>query len=624
MDQRPYPTAVFSGIFISIFIASAFTVLVASAQEKPIIEQPGEIVEASPIDVFSQRSGLWNSEKLVSDKKYLDVSSPYETLSKTPGVQARFEGSPTISIRGSQSLPRVLGLYNSIPLNTADGLGANRILIPHETVGEMRLFKGPASLFFGGDAMGGAVNFLSRKIDRPLARGHIGSFGQRGLLLGAPLVSNKRHQNQITTFTEHVDGNYPYVLKSTGEGGTRSNNNRALQRHTYFGQNNFDRWTLSQNLIWAQEIAATPGSIPSPGATQARSSSGLASVQAGFRLTDATEFNYRAFGILSDNEYRFGTSESFSKTSRVGNSLSWKQNWQGAANLSSELFVDHNHDESKSTFTGERFYVANDTETGLLFDIPIWGTLLLKPGTRYLWAHRRAVHAIGVFEELENFSRWVTYSEGFRSPSLSQRFANFGTSLANPELKPESSDQIEIGFKQNGTFTPETYWDQYRYGASVFRINYKDYISTQSLAGGYTQPVNIGFASGFGFETQGGLDINLWSFDAAYSYLQTEDSQKQKLPLSPEHQASATAGYRWSAVVTSLTATYWSKFFDRYGTGLIEMGSWNTFDLNFKTVDLSDWAVKAGVLNLLDTPVEQTSGYPEPQRRLYLSVERLF
>lgn len=588
------------------------------------IEDTATVVEAPPIDVFSERSGVWNSEKIKSDKKHFDISGPYETFSKTPGVQSRFEGSPTISIRGSQSLPRVLGLYNSIPLNTADGNGANRLLIPHEMIDEVRVFKGPASLFFGGDAMGGAVNFLSRKVDRSLIRGNIASFGQRGLLLATPLVSSKKHQNQISAFSETVDGNYPYTLKSNGQTGDRANNNRHLQRYTYFGQNSFDRWTVSQNLVWAQEHGATPGSILSPGVTQARNTSGFGSLINSYQVSDATSFTQRTFGIMSDNEYRFGASESFAKSSKIGNSLSWKQNWQGPIEMSSEFFADHNHDEFKSTFSGDRYYKADETETGLLFDIPIWNNFLLKPGTRYLWTHKRAISAVGIFEDLGNLQRWVTYSEGFHNPSLSQRYANFGTSLGNPDLKPETSDQVEIGFSQKGTLSSERYWDQYRYGASVFRINYKDFISTQTLASGQTQPINIGSATGFGVELTAGANLNLWSFDSSYSYLQTEDSNRQKLPLSPEHQASLEAGYRWSAVMFSMTATYWGKFYDRYGTGLTELGSWNTFDFAIKTVDLNDWKVRSGVLNLLDTPVEFTSGYPEPQRRFFLSVERLF
>ncbi|MGE3974058.1 MAG: TonB-dependent receptor [Bdellovibrionales bacterium] len=612
MDQRP----------IKIIIVLIILLFVQWCFAQPTEDLP-TVVEASPIDIFSERSGVWNSQKVTPEKTHLDISSPYETFSKIPGVQARFEGSPTVSIRGSQSLPRVLGLYNSIPLNMADGSGANRLLIPHETIDEVRLFKGPASLFFGGDAMGGAVNFLSRKLDRPTARGHVGSFGQRGLLIATPLLSTTRHQNQLSFFNESVDGNYPYTLKSSGASGTRADNNRHLQRYTYMGQNHFDRWSFGQNLVWAQEMNATPGSVITPGTTQARNTAGLASLQNGFKLSDSTEFHHRIFGIVGDNEYRDSTSESFAKTSRVGNSLSWKQDWQTSTPFNSELFVDHNHDEHKSTYSGDRVYTTDETETGVIFDIPIWDHFILKSGTRYLWAHKVAVSAAGLFEETESLKRWMTYSEGFHNPSLSQRLSNFGTSIANPELKPETSQQVEIGFQQRLIATPQTYWDQYRWGASVFRINYKNFISTRTLAGGQTQPVNLGSANGYGMELQAGLDKDLWSFDLGYSYMEAEDNDKQSLPLTPNHQASLTAGYRWATLLFEVTDTYWSKFYDRYGTGLVEMGSWNTFDLTIRTKDLNDWTVKGGVLNILDTPVELTRGYPEPQRRFFVSVEHL-
>jgi hypothetical protein len=62
----------------------------------------------------------------------------------------------------------------------------------------------------------------------------------------------------------------------------------------------------------------------------------------------------------------------------------------------------------------------------------------------------------------------------------------------------------------------------------------------------------------------------------------------------------------------------------RYGTGPKDTWSWNTLDLTVRTIGLNDYVVQAGLLNILDQPRMYTRDYPEPQRRFFLTLERIF
>lgn len=587
------------------------------------IEQEGDtVVESTPVDVFTDRSGLWHSEKLSSEKTHYESMNPFESLNKTPGVQSRFEGSPTLSIRGSQSLPRVLGMYNGIPLNGASGFGPNRLLIPQETVGETRIFKGPASVFFGSDAMGGAINFLTRRYTGPTVRGNVGSFGQQGLFGALPFAKSENSYHHVTSFSEGYDGGYPYEWASSGVKGTRSATNRSLQRHTFFGEQKTGRFSFGENLLWSQEIGTSPGAVNLPEATHGRSSNGLASFSTNYIAASDLEFSHRVYGIKSDSEYRDSYGETSTTNSTVGNAVSVRKKW--SPGIASDFFADNKYDDFKNTYSGNQYYTSNDTEIGTTLDYSLSDVMVLKPGTRYLATYKTFVSAIGLFEEHEMLKKWLTYSEGFHAPSLIQRYATNSFSLANPDLKPETSSQVEIGFDQGFEWDSNKPWNKAGISLNVFSIQYKNFITNETVTGSQKRPVNTDSASGYGVEGKASATYEVYKVGAGYSYLKAEDNAHNPLPLSPENQYQLSAGMNWAVLYAELVHTIWDKFYDRSGTTLKTLNSWNTTDLNIESVNINDWKIKFSALNLFDNPVELTYGYPDPQRRFLMSVEKVF
>lgn len=587
-------------------------------------KESSEVVEASPVDIFSERSGVWNSTHISTDSLQPEARPLFESLGTIPGVQSKSEGSPTISIRGSQSLPRVLGLYNGIPLNTGDGNGANQYLIPAETLEDIRIIKGPASIFWGSDAMGGAANFIMKKHLSPTVRGNVGSFGERGIFAATPLLNRKKNFVQVTAYNENLDGEYPYTLNSTGQTGARHFDDRHLQRYSLFGEQELNRVLLSQNIIWSQFIGDTPGSVTVPnGITSNRVSSALGSAEANYFVGDNFEAAYRIFTIRADSEFGSPFGQSYTKANKIGNSLTLKKVFNPT--LTSEVFYDNNHDEFSQTFAGDRTYVSTDSETGALFDIQTSDTIVIKTGARYLVTYQKIVPAIGVFDEQNNLKRWITYSEGFHAPSLQQRFSTFGLNAGNPNLNPESSKQTETGFLQKYFVAPERPWEKFEIGVSVFQTSFKDFITTEKLPDNTTRPNNIGSAQNYGVEATSSYYSDIINVSASYSYLKTEDQNHNPLPLAPDNQFSLILGHQWAALLFELTDTYWGRFYDRdSNSNLIELKSWNTVDFSVRTVDFYDWSVKAGVLNIFDVSRELSLGYPEVQRRFWASIEKRF
>ena len=115
---------------------------------------------------------------------------------------------------------------------------------------------------------------------------------------------------------------------------------------------------------------------------------------------------------------------------------------------------------------------------------------------------------------------FANYSTGFRAPTMEQLYAGdvsaWGSTLNNPDLKPEESRNYEVGFR--------TKKHQINYELSVYELDRKDFIMKSSGNYGTTDTTdmweNIGGARhrGLEFAANGPVAEEL-SFTLAYTYL---------------------------------------------------------------------------------------------------------
>lgn len=165
-----------------------------------------------------------------------------DVLADVPGLYVRgaamgagFPGSgaSVLSLRGVPRTPRTLVMIDGQPLNNALSGGVNVAAIPLASIARVEVVRGPYSALYGGNAMGGVVNFISAGPDAPVTefRAGAGSLGQRG----ATLLHRKRYENGlgITLSADYrASDGYPdsdYVIKQPvpGAGGTPVTGARA-------------------------------------------------------------------------------------------------------------------------------------------------------------------------------------------------------------------------------------------------------------------------------------------------------------------------------------------------------------------------------------------------------------
>jgi outer membrane receptor protein involved in Fe transport len=614
-------------MFLRLSISLLSIVLASLSASADIQTQPTEVISASPLTPFSERAGLWPVQEIQAEgAANFPVRATSDFFNSNPGVQARQEGSPTLSIRGSAQADRVLKLFEGIPLNLADGIGASDLFLPKESIGTLRLIKGPASVFYGGSAMSGAVDHQQRLFDKPAVRFSIaddsGLPGMASLFGVAPTRAG-----QFTVFGETAPNRIAYDSVSGYGSGRRDHNSTETLRTTAISDFKIGAKTrVKPILLLAQAKGKTPGSLSHPSLNTFDRIGSLAGVDVSYPLGESDELAFRISDVRQWGTYDRGTtSESGSTTTRTALTADTRTRVFGRTLM--RTFADLKWDSVISSgFFSDSSHNASTFEVGQSYEIPLGIVLNLQPAYRYRPATGDFTKAVGLVRADNAHRTWLTYSEGFRPPSLSDRFATMSTFKGNPDLQPERSRSAEAGVSLENGRRYGGFLDGFAFEGSAYHTLYDNLFDTRSLGGNVTQKINTGRAHASGFEAQVGYGRSIWNFGAGYGHLDAKnDDNGETLRLSPKHQVVLTAGAQLGPALFEVTNTHWSPYYDRTTSGALQqMPGWSTFDFGVRTIGLNSWEIRAGVFNLFDVPRELTVAYPEPQRRLYASALRYF
>jgi iron complex outermembrane receptor protein len=143
-----------------------------------------------------------------------------DLMQAVPGVMVSrgygiFSNKAIVTMRGlgGKEQSRVLVLVDGIPVNKTDGGSVNWNMINPASVERIEVAKGPASSLYGGNAMGGIIQVITKKPDKPITgevslRG--GSFATLGgdLYLGGKVLTNKTKKDRYLYWNVNGFGNY--------------------------------------------------------------------------------------------------------------------------------------------------------------------------------------------------------------------------------------------------------------------------------------------------------------------------------------------------------------------------------------------------------------------------------
>jgi len=481
----------------------------------------------------------------------------------------------------------------------------------------VEVLRGPASVLYGSNAMGGVINIVTRKMQQDGIRTHANvRYGSYNTLQSE--VTNRIRKGR---FTSIVSGSY-----NRTDGHLKDMEFEQYGGYAKFGYEISDAWNVWADVNLTHFDASNPGEISNPlldndqRITRGMTSFALANHYAKTSGTLSFFYNWGKHWINDGYhlggdplDYRF-----HSRDQMLG--VSWYQSVQLFEGNRLTVGFDYFHfggEAWNKTLAGERDTQADKTQDDvagyidfrqnlgdwLTFDVGLRVDHHSQVGTEW-------VPQVGFsFHLPENSEVKLMASKGFRYPTIREMYM---FRPANPDLKPERLWSYELSFAQrllDGRLS---------YGVNVFYIDGENLIMRMPIDG---RPLNVntGKIENAGVEAQVAYRIvPAWSVDANYSYLHMDNP----VLASPEHKlyvGTAFSKGRWN-VSTGL----------QYVAGLYkELDPEETEDFllwnvrgSFRVLDGFDVWVKGE--NLLAQRYEINAGFPMPKATVMAGVNIKF
>ena len=481
----------------------------------------------------------------------------------------------------------------------------------------VEVLRGPASVLYGSNAMGGVINIVTRKMQQDGIWTHANvGYGSYNTLQSE--VTNRIRKGR---FTSIVSGSY-----NRTDGHRKDMEFEQYGGYAKFGYEISDAWNVWADVNLTHFDASNPGEISNPlldndqRITRGMTSFALANHYAKTSGTLSFFYNWGKHWINDGYhlggdplDYRF-----HSRDQMLG--VSWYQSVQLFEGNRLTVGFDYFHfggEAWNKTLAGERDTQADKTQDDvagyidfrqnlgdwLTFDVGLRVDHHSQVGTEW-------VPQVGFsFHLPENSEVKLMASKGFRYPTIREMYM---FRPANPDLKPERLWSYELSFAQrllDGRLS---------YGVNVFYIDGENLIMRMPIDG---RPLNVntGKIENAGVEAQVAYRIvPAWSVDANYSYLHMDNP----VLASPEHKlyvGTAFSKGRWN-VSTGL----------QYVAGLYkELDPEETEDFllwnvrgSFRVLDGFDVWVKGE--NLLAQRYEINAGFPMPKATVMAGVNIKF
>ena len=472
----------------------------------------------------------------------------------------------------------------------------------------VEVLRGPASVLYGSNAMGGVINIVTRKMQEDGIRTNInigaGAYGSVQTE-ATNRIRKGRFSSTVTASYNRTDGHRADMAFEQYGG------------YAKLGYDFTDNWKVWGDVNVTRFNATNPGSVMKPYIdNDQRITRGMTS----FALENHYEKTSGALSFfynwgdhwINDGyqpggeplQYRFNSNDQM-----LG--VSWYQSIQLFQGNRLTVGADYFHfggEAWNQFFDGHRETSAdkslNEVAGYVDFrqDIAAW--LTLDAGARVDYHSQTGTEFIPqvglAFHLPENAEIKAMASKGFRNPTIREMYM---FPPQNPDLKPEKLWNYELSFSQR------LMDNRLSYGLNVFYINGENLIiRLPNPNGSGMLNQNSGEIENWGAEANVGYQFNpVWSVMANYSWLHMENP----VLASPEHKLYGGVNFRkgrWSA---STGIQYVKGLYTDLDAATKEnFVLWN-MQGSFKATNYLSFYVRGE--NLLAQRYEINAGYPMPK-----------
>jgi vitamin B12 transporter len=545
------------------------------------------------------------------DFQKLDFDFALDAIASAPGVTVNqngpFGGQATVRIRGASS-EQTLVLIDGVPVNDAStpGGGFDFGRLDTENIEKVEILKGPQSVLWGSDAIGGVVSVTTRKPGSGPVATVFGEYGSFNTLRAGGSVDRT---GKLGDFRLGVVGLSSDGISRADEdnGNTEEDGFRSLNLAAGYDVDLPSGITIDADALWTGASSdfdsfsgTTEGNVTDGDeVTETEELTTNISLRApldGGRVENLVQVGYSDIDRRSFTDDQPGFEAEGSRTIL---------RYQGTVNVD---------DANTLSFGAEReVSAANDEDVSIgslfgLYELKPFGGLTLTAGVR-ADDHSQfgSVTTSRVAAAYAASPHWVfraSWGEGFKAPSIFQQtfVCTFcGLTEPNRNLRPETSEgfDIDADWRSEGgrAFASITYFEQETENLIDF-----------DFTAGYD---NIALADTSGIETVAGYRVSAWlELQANYTLLEAEDGEGTQLTRLPKHSGEMRASFDPSGPISGAILVRHNG--EETNTNGTTLDAWTRIDLTARYVLSKQVEMFARAENLLDEDYQQILGYGTP------------
>lgn len=520
----------------------------------------------------------------------------------------------TMKIRGIGGSAAMLVLIDGQPQYA--GLYGHPIADAYQTMlaEKVEILRGPASLLYGSNAMGGVMNIVTRRMAADSVKSNLrlggGSYGSLEGEIGMRIRSGRFSANAGLTY-QRTDGHRL---------------NSEFEQYSGFVKLGYDLnkyWSASGDANITYFESSNPGTVASPMIdNDMKITRGMASVslENDYGRTSGAIRLYRSWGHhnIDDGYSEGGTPRSY-------------------LYLHNDIMNGMSLYQSARLFRGNRLTVGFDFQNfgGEAWNRPKDGgeSTSLADKTENEWA--------GYLDFRQDLADWITIdaglrvdhhsvagtelipqggltlrlpceadvrlmvSRGFRNPTIREMYM---FTPKNPELEPESIMNYEMSYSQR------LMQGRMRIGANLFYLKAKNLISTVRIDGSPLN-VNIGRTENSGFELEWAFAATQYlHFNANYSFLHTS----AHITGAPRHKFYGGADYTVWRFKLNAGLLYFARLMTSTSTEARSHAALLHLTASFRAAKGLHIFIKGD--NLLAQRYETYEGFPMPKATVMAGV----
>jgi vitamin B12 transporter len=540
------------------------------------------------------------------------ASSVQELLRGQPGISIANNGGPgratSLFMRGTES-DHVLVLIDGIKVGSATSGAVAFQDIPLEQIERIEIVRGPRSSLYGSEAIGGVIQFFTRKSTATgVSHASIGAGSHHSYRASTGFaVSNTQGWLNLNLGAEDTEGFNACRGSSVAGCYTVEPDRDGYDKHSATLRGGY---ALGERTELEFTVAQTDAEVEYDGGYQNQTDS-KQSVLAASLLTEVNadwQLSLRA-GRSKDqsDNLKDGVFSSRFDTRRDTFALLNELTLGDRSSLT--LGADYQQDHIDSTTA---YAVTERENSGVFGQYQLFGAhqnlaISLRRDDNEQFGNHNTGNLSWGYTFADNLRFVASYGTAFKAPTFNELYYPFG--YGNPDLKPERAKSSELSLRGH-------HWS-----ASLFQTDVEELIAYNPATFSVD---NISRARIHGLELGYSAELGAWLLDSQITLLTPrhrggDANRNNLLPRRAQQTLRLDLTRDYGRFDTTLSLYASGKRFDDLGNKT-RLGGYATLDLKGRYRLNPQWNLQGQISNLLDKQYETAAYYNQDGRALFLSL----